>query len=249
MEQRSDPDAFRFLVTGHYKFVNAAMEVCDGHYLCGALFTTNTLSPAPAVFSSPRTEGDEFFILGDYIVQTVYLDPWNEFRPLPFLSAADLPEGPGLSPVVSADGIPIFTPGVSFAISIVGNSTMSSTSEFEGKLVFGSDNFTQGVDFEADATLGVLRSGLSGDYLVLGETFELTPDEPTEPIGLVPVGRESMFVVRYGGVAGGWYKIDFVKASYGEATRVDALEGATVFQLICPGVIENANAQVYNGIA
>src|ERR1700753_3737140 len=121
---------FRYIVLGEFKYVSERYQIHDGHFLNGFVFSENTLAPA-------NHEG--LFHLHDKIVCIIDIDPLNDYQPRelpPFVP----------SPYVSTDGVPILTPKTSFCFKLMNK--VGNAQDFEDKLVFGSEHFAQGMDFE-----------------------------------------------------------------------------------------------------
>lgn len=235
---------FRFLVTGKFKFVNDRMEIEDGHYLKGAIFDSHNLEPISNNHmpgEARELDGEPFFQLHGYTVQVAFISPFDDFQPLEdSVVASFLP-----SMLVSADGIPALTPNIPFCLSIVGESHLCGAREFESEIYFSSDNYTQGIKLEL-LNDNCIRSLESRNYLHLRDSFDnsfkLSGMPPaSSDLQLIPARRHSTFVFFNGKK---YFNVEFFKASYGEALPVEKLEEATVFQLICPGILSAGGTEL-----
>ncbi|ORY07746.1 hypothetical protein K493DRAFT_332658 [Basidiobolus meristosporus CBS 931.73] len=187
------------------------------------------------------------------IVQLAYLDTLNDY------TAPDITPSPSGDQLVSADGVSLFTPDAKFKLSICGENGMCSTDLYEGFLIFGSHNYSQGITFRIDVDDDIYVRSAFGDigYLGIGvdeETLSyeaaehqqhnaftvcdrctnlykihLFDQKPQLNIKLIPTKYKSMFVISDGMY---FYSVEFFKASYGEPLRVKTMDEATVFQFI-----------------
>jgi hypothetical protein len=213
-------EAFRYIVIGEFKYVllnEGRFEIHDGHYLNGTVFEENNL----------ESSGEEgLYYLEDKLVCTVDVDDLNDFQP------RDLsPFTP--SPIVSTDGIPIFTSKASFCIKLF--SDVGEVDEFDDKLVFRGNIFTQGMSFkfEQEDNEVYIQSLGEDDYRYLchqDNKIYFTEDKPRDNNIQFVVGKHPGLFYLYDGEY--YYIVRFYKASYGEVIRTDSIENATVFQLI-----------------
>ena len=216
---------FRYIVTGEFKYVteneDGSLSMHDGHFLNGTIFEDNNLE---------ESEEEGLFYLHDKLVQLVYLDGINNFQPrelTPFTP----------SPMVSADGIPLFSNKASFCFNIFNEP--GNGSEFDDKFVFGGEDFCQGISFEViqEDNEVYIKSLITGDerYLCVDivdgkHTICFTEGKPVDNnIKLIPGKHKGMFYIHDGTA---YYKVDFYKASYGEFVRANSKDEATLLQFI-----------------
>jgi hypothetical protein len=213
-------EAFRYIVIGEFKYVllnEGRLEIHDGHYLHGSVFEENHLQPS---------EQEGLFHLEDKLVCTVDVDNLNDFQPRelsPFTQ----------SPIISTDGIPIFSSKASFCFKLLKN--VGEASEFEDKFVFRGNIFTQGLTFEFvhEENEIYIRSLDENDdrYLCYQDnSIYFTEDKPKENNIQLVSGKYNGLFYLYDGEY--YYAARFYKASYGEMARVNSKDEATIFQLI-----------------
>jgi hypothetical protein len=213
-------EAFRYIVIGEFKYVllnEGRLEIRDGHYLHGSVFEENHLQPS---------EQEGLFHLEDKLVCTVDVDNLNDFQPRelsPFTQ----------SPIISTDGIPIFSSKASFCFKLLKN--VGEASEFEDKFVFRGNIFTQGLTFEFvhEENEIYIRSLDENDdrYLCYQDnSIYFTEDKPKENNIQLVSGKYNGLFYLYDGEY--YYAARFYKASYGEMARVNSKDEATIFQLI-----------------
>jgi hypothetical protein len=213
-------EAFRYIIIGEFKYVllnEGRLEIHDGHYLNGSVFEENHLHPL---------EQKGLFQLEDKLVCIIDVDDLNDFQPrelTPFT----------LSPIVSTDGIPIFSSKASFCFKLLND--VGEAYEFEDKFVFRGNIFTQGITFEFihEENEIYIRSLEENDdrYLCYKDNnIYFTEERPKENnIQLIPGKYNGLFYLydkEY------YYAVRFYTASYGEVIRVNNKDEASVFQLI-----------------
>ncbi|KAG2172418.1 hypothetical protein INT43_004960 [Umbelopsis isabellina] len=210
-------EAFRYVVLGEYKYVLLSgnnLEIHNGHYLNGTVFEENELESA---------EKEGLFKLQDNLVCTIDVDQENDFQ------ARDLtPFTP--SSFVSTDGIPILTSKASFCIKLFNEP--GEAIEFDDKLVFRSNIFTQGMTFKFEDEVYIQSLG-EDDYRYLSHDDNhvyFSDDKPVDSNVWFVQGEHPGLFNLYDGK--NYYSTRFVKASYGEVVKVDSKDEATVFQIL-----------------
>jgi hypothetical protein len=213
-------EAFRYIVIGEFKYVllnEGRLEIHDGHYLHGSVFEENHLE---------SSEQEGLFHLEDKLVCTVDVDSLNDFQPrelAPFTP----------SPIVSTDGIPIFTSKACFCFKLFKD--VGEAYEFENKLIFRGNIFTQGMTFkfiqeENDIYIRSMEENDDRFLCYNDNNIRFTEEMPkNNNIQLVPGKYAGLFYMYDGRY---YYVVRFYTASYGEVIRVNSKDEATIFQVI-----------------
>ncbi|KGO69162.1 hypothetical protein PITC_095750 [Penicillium italicum] len=269
MEDEGFDRPFRFIVTGQYLAIHhhgSNFEICRDYHARGSLFylsddgetIINNRTYVGVLTDYPEYEGDVFYIRNgsqhlnqdgqwvDHVNDAVkvQIDPVGDY------GDAEPPISPSISnPVIdpgnpiSADGVDLYHPDKWFSLYPINGDSIwiGDAGEFESKLYFGGNSYSDGMCFQLSKHDGKTRiRSYDGKYLVVmmepivaayldEDCKQHTSSEPQEGFVLVPKGLPSMFAVNDGFF---YYKLNVLRGSYAEVERVEDIDNATPFQFV-----------------
>ncbi|KAK4860887.1 hypothetical protein LT330_004618 [Penicillium expansum] len=285
MEDEDFDRPVRFIVTGQYLAIHyngSNFEISRDYHARGSLFYVSddgetiihNRTYVGVLTDYPDYEGDVFYIRNgsqyltqdgqwtDHVNDTVkvQIDPVGDY------SDAEPPIPPSIpNPVIdpsnpiSADGVDLYHPDKWFSLYPINGDSIwtGDAGEFESKLYFGGNSYSDGMCFQLSKHDGKTRiRSYDGKHLVV--TMEASvaayldedckqhtrfdrcsrcmlhytlgySSEPHEGLVLVPKGLPSMFALNDGIF---YYKVNVLKGSYAEVERVEDIEDATPFQFV-----------------